>query len=876
MGRELVAFGIETVKAIEVILDEFNRLGYTSEAGLQDLIAAAYLNDVPLDFQRPAYVKGTITGEGGRKVAGICGPYSFYVNLSNNYYYTHNFVDLSASNTLYQGTVKQSYSGTAPIMRFWKDVPGQFQSVPWFTYREYAAPDGGNSSVYVKLGLHAMSASVRVFGKIPKYPGGTTKQVAPLALYDGYNGGPDEWTYKVMPGHDGSVNVYFGDGVWGKPYDPATLYHIYWIERTYNNVNLDDVSLLNPTVAGDDPGAYPDNNPAPFNKLKFEIQSIDNSPGKDIDITYASAYLKGQLAQLRGLGSLQQVREFCKSIPDVLDAYVIAAANTLRVYIKPRYAYDAVFDHIYDWLIQKGVGGMTYSVERGRPLSFTVNVRLFGDLTGLVQSDAISNIKSELEKRYAYDVTPFRDVVSILEVQQIIQSVLPNLTALVSLSIKENLYSYDGMLRTSILPVRNTIKVRDGNGNVTHADYEGVLYQYDSVVGITADFNTRYRVGDSLITGSDFINPILSEHLSGVIHSLLDNVTITSDTVMYTTQSQYNALLVVKNPNGATAETGDHSTVFMVPSPTLGETEGSIYASLSKSFTATQVKDVDLATWPTYLWPAAGINIGIRPSGVTAALVLLYNSSFVPIFSLATLQGDFSQAVTHTMDKSNPVNKLTLAQSGDDVFVFRARGASVPAVYIIRNISVSPAASEVTLDGSPPSGDYLYAGPEYIFSISGSTNQTRVTAWRWSYEDSGTNSKMKFTTISGTINIPVNIANMIEAFINHTGDILVVQFKGPGGTPGNTPFYTVTLTPNPDNPAQPIPVLRTVYDGQTPNISVKARVYVGAVDYNTGIIATGLKRLDNVSYDASNIAMLPESPVYPIMNKDNIKVTFGL
>lgn len=883
LGRELVAFGVEVVKSVEVILDEFHRLGYLSEGGLQDLIAAAYLNDVSLDVRRPAYVKGRLglKTNPAEVLEGVCGPFCVRLTIAGNYYYTWQFVDVSAHNTFYQAKVKQAWNGTQRLVRLWDDIPDDLES--WTLYKEYASDTGEVTPHYLKLGLDAISDSVRIFCKGPKYGSKSTKDIThaifPVQLYDGYNGGPTEFCYKVLPGHDGSVNVHFGDGIWGKPYDASLSYHIYWLDKTYGEIDLENLTSDSVTSIQANQIAL-DTLLNPVNleqQAIFEIDSADNST-ETIDMTYALSYVKSQLARLRGLGSVAQVRSFCNSIEGVQDCHIIADENKLNIYIKPTNPEDKYFDNIYDWLIQKGVGGMTYSVQAGSVLYFDIKVTLLGVLTGISFVSLSNAITSELQERYSRSNMLFREVVSVLEIAQIIQNIAPDVRALVELTVTEDITRLDGVFRTSLLPIRNTIyKEPAGQGSSVNSggwsDNNGLLYSIRSAA-YTANWPLWVRCGDSYIcteSRTTAWDPVLLNFKADVkfpensVVGYAFKIDDTNINKWKTFQSNHQTLMIGPNISG-----NNKGDIYRMSAGIFGGRSSPIYTGGSGMFSYEYFDNPlhDVSNSNIIYYPASFATICLRGGANPDAI--FFNNDFKILLTEFNLNPEISYA--GHIEKSY---SLSIVQKGDDIFVFTFKGNTlVCEVFSYVEGRVDYRMSDtitVNVDANFNALTAVCAGPQYIFvRDDDDLNNYRTwycyswvvdrSIWKITLTDIDKDSKPQGYEI---VNPPDPGQDI---YLGHQGNVVVERTKR--GNNADGPIVAAFITDG-------LTFTKEVRSTGIQQISIQEPKVAGHVDYDTGIISItdNSGTLEGLSYSVTSVTLPERTSTYPV--RSTVKVVKG-
>jgi hypothetical protein len=571
----------------------------------------------------------------------------------------------------------------------------------------------------------------------------------------------------------------------------------------------------------------------------------------------------------------------------------VADDNNLNIYIKPAVAADEYFDHIYDWLVQRGVGGMTYVVEKGTPLKFSILVRLFGSIAYLNLVTVANQISKELTTRYAYRNIPFRETVSVLEIAQIVQTVLPGLRTLVELTVEEELKVQSGVMRTSLPPIKGTIISN------RWVDYDGGIYQpivsamqierdYTPILPAGYQTNDRYfRFGDSLICSYDSANvypnawnPVTESYQSTPrITPLPSKIGIPSDggtipfiTQIKTWQSPYRTVLL-NNKDSEIYQT----QAFNFSSG------GALYAA-SKLFTVDvfSYKNSDLWT-NRMIYPATFANLVLKCEA---------GSNFMYYYSLdwnpTLLQEDLREVSNDPIYADGGFNPLTGTDKGkgrlamiqvDNVvylFVVSKAGVLNCEAFSYENDSIyrksrDNIAIELT-SGSFPNmvGDVaLHIGTQYLF-IKSAVDKS-LTAYKWEIDK--TDSSRWVITLNPMgetlVNMPT-FADDLEIWLTHDGDTLVERLIQ---SPSSGPHYGIHIyTLERKSTTDSTLVLTAdrgtgnpVYSG-TGTVRAQALAMQGQVNYDTGVISLNsfAQSTTTITYRVSDVALLSTSKAFPV------------
>jgi len=426
LGRELIAYGSEIIYDVETQIESLTNPFYIDNAKFPELIALAFAIESKLDLNRPAYIDIKL-GDTNK----IYKPFSIKVKSGAVEFVNIDFVSGDKPIRLYQGIIKTilNYPQQAG------DLIGlEYNSIrDWDEYAELG--DSLNYSTYVKLSKRVLSDSVRVFCY--------DELVYPLSEFSFLRYDENAELYKVRTGSDGFVNVYFGDGLWGKQIKKDCKYQIFYLETT--NFEYKPEMLTSDET--------------------FEIYGFGYAV--DNDIKYARNQLKRALGANSVVATKEQIRKFVNSFADVIDSTVsVRALNNVDVYIKPTETTTTAFKDIEEELSLYGEIVTKYNVKRGNPLEFRIAMSaLEGSIPDDVKNLAISKIEEEL----GYTQLKYVDVVNTRRVRDILTS-LDIHKVDVSITIEE---AIERIL--SLVPDKNSLTIVQ-DGEVAGWDSEGRLF----------------------------------------------------------------------------------------------------------------------------------------------------------------------------------------------------------------------------------------------------------------------------------------------------------------------------------------------------------------------------------------------------------------
>lgn len=217
IGRELIEYA-----ATILYLSDQQKLSiqdnqYPDTADLKSMLLMAFNRDIAVDLNKPAYVKISNVG------VNLTSPYQASLKSGNILFTNYDYIVPNQVATLYQGLVKTMYTEELTTIQ-------EAERVPMTVYY-----DVEEESYFVKLGQNAIAESVRVI----KEDG----SLFVLSEYDSLREDPDADLMKIKRNTDLSLNVYFGNGTWGKKYDSALNYQIVWLEGTQEDFDITSLSM---------------------------------------------------------------------------------------------------------------------------------------------------------------------------------------------------------------------------------------------------------------------------------------------------------------------------------------------------------------------------------------------------------------------------------------------------------------------------------------------------------------------------------------------------------------------------------------------------------------------------------------------------------
>lgn len=388
IGSELIAYAAEFLYLQEVQSDEIVSSVYPSEnSSLLNVLLNGNFNNVAFSYFRPATITVTLANSEG-KILDTRGndvtssfptylePYTLRLTKGNVVYTNINWVGRDGKITLYQGNPRVlSLNGDATSNgRFYQQVTQASQNDSDI-YRTFGSADF--YSYYVKLESLPYVDSVYVYS----HKNSMGWRWNTYQLYDSINAGWDAMNYKLFWGTDVKLQLHFGDGLWGKGFQTDEVYYIYYLDCTFNSIDLSGLTL-----------AYTDRN------LTDSIQGIAyNVIGtQDYSVSMAVSFqnLRNALSKNSVVSTKKQVESFVSAYPLVKDCSVVPSetvGNMVNIYVRPNVAstgsYDAedAFDMSYLTDITEALqtyGDLVtrYVMNKARKLELSIAVTLLDEV----------------------------------------------------------------------------------------------------------------------------------------------------------------------------------------------------------------------------------------------------------------------------------------------------------------------------------------------------------------------------------------------------------------------------------------------------------------------------------------------------------------
>ena len=307
-----------------------------------------------------------------------------------------------------------------------------------------------------------------------------------LSEYDSLREDPDADVIKIKRNTDASLNVYFGNGVWGKKYDSALNYQVIWLEGTQEEF---DITSLQMTINNEN--------------IQFEIESYDS--GKTDDISYTRKMLKAAIDKLSVVATEPQIKAYVNSYPTIIDSEIeldLEQPNKVTIYVKPTLIDDTIFDQIQDGLNLYGEVVTQYLIQRGEPLYYYVILEKIGTITQQKQIE----IEELIRQNLAYENQPYVSQVSSIRLNELISPVSKG-TVIVSILFRLYFEEVSQVINLPTRPYRGTIQIIQNN-EVIGWDSEGILY--GALEPIEIALNNFIKLGDFFLSGGDKVLPPVS------------------------------------------------------------------------------------------------------------------------------------------------------------------------------------------------------------------------------------------------------------------------------------------------------------------------------------------------------------------------------
>lgn len=455
LGRELIEYATNLLFYNSVISETWKRNSYPETSDISGILNLSYALHVPVDVFSPSYVKIKIKG------TRVYKPFELKMKFGNISFTNIGYVDENTVCFLYQGIVK-TYVDSGDVVDFSYTLRDQIT-----TYKDITGES--THSEYQKLGAYAMSDSVQVFKR-------KISSVIPVSNWSPLITNKESDIIRIKKGLDNSLNVYWGDGEWGKIKDTSAFYQIIYLESTFEDFEPDGLALY----AGDE-------------LVEYELMSSDM--GKPYDLERAKVMLEAEIARLTAVVSSSQIKAFVKKDSAVLDCKVSAeAGNLIRVYVKPVTVGDEIFDSVEENLTLYGEILSKYKVVPGVPLMFSV---ILVPLKDIVESQK-KEIKSLVESELAYKKLEYSEVISSSRITELVNTNYPGFAS--GMILLQSTLVTNGEVELQVHPMKGTISLKDGEV-VKGWDSEGSIYAFeDDENPITGKIR---RLGDFYLSEKD-------------------------------------------------------------------------------------------------------------------------------------------------------------------------------------------------------------------------------------------------------------------------------------------------------------------------------------------------------------------------------------
>lgn len=450
IGRELLQYASSVIYLSQQQVDSIRNNQYVDTADLSSLLLYCFNRDIPVNIDRPAYVKAVLSTD------QLLLPYSVTLSSGGNLFTNIDYINGQEEAMFYQGIVTAMY--TKNLANIQENV-----TEPFITY--YDSEEG---SYFLKLGKSALFESVRAYVE--------KDSVLLISEYDVLRENPDSNVMKLKRGFDGSLNLYFGNGVWGARYNSQYNYHIVWLNSTQSNFDADSLILTSNVGSFD-----------------FKIYSTDAGLADDITLTRQNA--REEITKLSVAATESQIKSLVNASPSVIDCLVSPSteeSNKVTVYVKPRVITDTIFDSVQDKLNLYGEIVTQYQVLRGEPIYFYVYLRSYITLSQGTKNDIEQVIKNYLQ----YQTLPYKVNASSITINDQIYY-LSDGNVYASIRLKQSVTVASDEILLPTKPYRGTIQILQ-NGNLVGWDTEGILYA--AVEPVTVNLDNFFKIGDFFIS----------------------------------------------------------------------------------------------------------------------------------------------------------------------------------------------------------------------------------------------------------------------------------------------------------------------------------------------------------------------------------------
>lgn len=449
IGKELIEFAATVVNLSEEQKDSLRRTMYLDTPTISDLNMFCNVHDMVYDLHSPAFIKievGLLT-----KAAD---PFNAIATAGTTNFYNTDYLEAGDTAVFLQGTLRSFCTSTT----LKEDNANYVQLTNFYDLDE--------GSVYYKLGKNAISSSVRVFKET------STGVLQYVGLYDNLNKGATANIVKIKRGQDHSLNLHFGDGVWGIPFDNTCKYQITWLDGT--NAEFDGTLTLN------------------VNGVDVPGERVASDAGKQDDLLYSIAQVKSRVSERSVIATEPQIINAVNQFITVVDCAVPAAVgNVVTVYIKPVNINDTVFDDIVNHLNTFGETVTQWKVIPAEQVRYSITLKAITSIAASVRAAAVTYLTEVL----SYLSTPYNAGMSPSMATDLIAPITKG-QVIALLTYVEQIQNASGVLALSMRPVRSSVEISQ-SGTILGWDNDSSLYMaYDNDTVKTAGI---LKVGDFYI-----------------------------------------------------------------------------------------------------------------------------------------------------------------------------------------------------------------------------------------------------------------------------------------------------------------------------------------------------------------------------------------
>lgn len=434
LGRELLAFGAEVISENENVKDTMLLQMNPETADKNGLYMLSQMNEIPITNIKPSAVVVQMADS-----VKTYAPYELQYNVGNVHFTNIEYTMQGKSVSLINGTHK--------CYRVGMDIS------------EGAIEDGSETYFYdgtttysgIKLG-NAYPDSIVV----EYIPEGKTVSVemnrysSDIALSNNI-----DMMYKVVTGVDGNTYVRFLKG--NDTIPNPTAYKIDWLDHSAMEFEVDDTSVTDPNIAGDD-------------KTVATIEYYSQGVVDDLD--YMRQQLKKEMAKYNGLNTPVSVENYVKGMPYILDAKCEKGEDGLCVYVKPssptqdNYSMYLDFSEVAAHISLNSILFPNIKVRTANQIMFGV------EISGVSDLKLQQGIKSLLQERFAYENMNFNTVINTGGILSEIYGKY-GIVPTINMTIKEQFVNGKPL---SFTPIKNSLKLYGVDDSVVAWEENDLLY----------------------------------------------------------------------------------------------------------------------------------------------------------------------------------------------------------------------------------------------------------------------------------------------------------------------------------------------------------------------------------------------------------------